>query len=102
MQNTLSGGLSSTMQNSTFWNLPFSQPAELDLHVEWGHLSLVPVEPGQPPRLELSRASTERVAVYVDKEGDTVHVSLGPQHGIHWFGGWECRATLYVPRDVRA
>ena len=31
-----------------------------------------------------------------------MRVSLDPQRSFKWFGGWECRATLYVPRDVRA
>jgi len=90
------------MQNGNVWNLPFSQPAELELQTDWGNLSLVPVEPGQTPRLELSRGSLDRIAVHVEKQGETVRVSLEPQHGANWFGGWECRATVYVPRDVRA
>jgi len=91
------------MQNdNNVWELPFGQPAELELHTEWGNLALVPVEPGQAPRLELSRESADNIAVHVDKQGDAVRVSLDPQRSFKWFGGWECRATLYVPRDVRA
>jgi hypothetical protein len=88
--------------DNTVWELPFGQPAELELQTEWGNLSLAPVEPGQSPRLELSRDSADNIAVHVDKQGDTVRVSLDPQRSFKWFGGWECRATLYVPRDVRA
>jgi hypothetical protein len=84
------------------WALPFSQPAELELQTEWGNLALVPVEPGQTARLELSPESADNIAVHVDKQGDAVRVSLDPQRSFKWFGGWECRATLYVPRDVRA
>jgi hypothetical protein len=102
MQNTLSGSLRTTMHNASIWNLPFGQTAELELHADWGNLSLVPVEPGQTPRLELSHHSTERFDVYVDKEGETVRVSVEPRHGVNWFGDKECRATVYVPRDVRA
>jgi hypothetical protein len=91
------------MQNAnTIFDLPFGHPAELELKTEWGNLALVPVEPGQTPRLELSRESAENIAVHVDKQGDAVRVSLDPQRSYKWFGGWECRATLYVPRDVRA
>jgi hypothetical protein len=90
------------MQNGTIWNLPFSEPAQLELQTDWGHLAVVPVEPGQAPRLELSRGSLDRVAVHVEKQGDTVRVALDPQHAGNWFGNWECRATVYVPRDVRA
>jgi hypothetical protein len=91
------------MQNANnTWELPFGQPAELELQTEWGNLSLVPVEPGQTPRLELSPDSADNIAVHVDKQGDAVRVSLDPQRSFKWFGGWECRATLYVPRDVRA
>jgi len=85
------------------WELPFGEPAELELQTEWGNLALVPVEAGQAPRLELSPESADTIAVHVDKQGDAVRVSLDPQRSFKWFGGgWECRATLYVPRNVRA
>jgi hypothetical protein len=87
---------------NNIWELPFGQPAELELQTEWGNLALVPVEPGQTPRLELSHNSTDNIAVHVEKQGDAVRVSLDPQRSFKWLGGWECRATLYVPRDVRA
>jgi hypothetical protein len=90
------------MDTSNTWALPFGTPAELELHTEWGSLTLVPVEPGQQPRLELTRGSVDNVAVHVEKRGETVRVSLGPQRNFGWFGGWDCRATLYVPRDIRA
>jgi len=90
------------MQNGTVWELPFGQPAELELHTEFGSLALLPVEPGQSPRLELSPNASENIAVHVEKVGDTVRVSLDPHRSFNWFGGWECRAVLYVPRDVRA
>jgi hypothetical protein len=90
------------MQNGNVWELPFGQPAELELHTEWGNLALLPVEPGQSPRLELSQGSIEQIAVHVEKVGDTVRVALDPHRSFNWFGGWECRAVLYVPRDVRA
>src|SRR5258708_35108725 len=90
------------MHNSNTWELPFGEPAELELHSDWGTLALVPVEPGQTPRLELTQGSSESIAVHVEKRGDTVRVALDPQRSFNWFGGWECRATLYVPRDVHA
>src|SRR3954463_4625441 len=90
------------MAISNTWELPFGVPAELELHAEWGSLSLVPVEPGQQPRLELTRGTRDNVAVHVDKQGDTVRVAIEPQRNFNWLGGWECRATLYVPRDIRA
>src|ERR671922_251691 len=34
------------------------------------------------------------------EDADLVRVALDPRS--HWFGGWECRAKLYVPRDIRA
>lgn len=90
------------MHNGTVWELPFSQSAVLELQTEYGNLALMPVEAGQTPRLELSRSSAE-VAVNVDKVGDVVRVALDPHGaGFNWFGSWECRAILYVPRDVRA
>lgn len=90
------------MQNGNTWELPFGQPAELELHSEWGTLALVPVEPGQTPRIELTKGSSENIAVHVEKLGDTVRVALDPLRSFNWFGGWECRATVYVPRDVHA
>jgi hypothetical protein len=90
------------MQNGNVWELPFGQPAELELHTEFASLALLPVEPGQSPRLELSPGSTESIAVHVEKLGETVRVALDPHRSFNWFGGWECRAVLYVPRDVRA
>lgn len=90
------------MHNGTVWELPFSQSAVLELQTEYGNLALMPVEAGQMPRLELSRSSAE-VVVNVDKVGDVVRVALDPHGaGFNWFGSWECRAILYVPRDVRA
>ncbi len=87
---------------NTMWDLPFGQPAELELHSEFGSLTLVPVEPDQVPRLELSRGSIEHIEVHVDKVGETVRVALDPQRSFKWFGGFECKATLHVPRDVHA
>jgi hypothetical protein len=88
--------------NSTTWELPFDHPATMQLQTEFGNLSLVPVEPGQQPRLELSRGGRENVDVHIEKVGDVVRVALDPHRNFSWFGGWECRAMLYVPRDVRA
>jgi len=88
--------------SNTTWELPFGAPADLELHAEWGSLLLVPVEAGEQPRLELTRGTPETVAVLVEKDGDTVRVAIEPQRGFNWLSGWECRATLYVPRDIRA
>ncbi|MBV8720033.1 MAG: hypothetical protein JO020_03535 [Chloroflexi bacterium] len=90
------------MDNGTVWELPFNQLAVLELQTEVGTLTLLPVEPGQMPRLELSRSSSENVEVRVEKLGDAVRVALEPRPAFNWFGGWECRAMLYVPRDVHA
>ena len=88
--------------NGNTWELPFGSPAELELHSEWGSLSLLPVEPGRQPRLELSSGSVDAVDVRVETVGQVVRVALDPRRSFNWFGGWECRATLYVPRDVHA
>jgi hypothetical protein len=86
----------------TSWALPFGTPAELELHSEFGNLTIVPVEPDQAPRLELTRGATDTIAVQVERVGERVRVALDPQRSFGWFGGWECRARIYVPRDVRA
>ena len=88
------------MQKGNSWELPFGEPAELELQTEWGSLALVPLGPGETPRLELSPASSDNIAVHVEKIGNTVRVALDPQRSFNWFGGWECKATLYVPRNV--
>ena len=90
------------MQNGNVGELPFGQPAVLELLAEYGNLALLPVEAGRQPRLELSRGSTEHIQVYVEKIDDTGRVSLEPQPTFRWFGGFECRAVVYLPRDVRA
>jgi DUF4097 and DUF4098 domain-containing protein YvlB len=90
------------MQNGNTWELPFSDPAELELHTDWGSLSIMPVEAGAQPRLDLVRGSTENVDVVVEKHGDVVRVALEPHGGHNWFGSWECHVNLYVPRNVRA
>jgi hypothetical protein len=89
------------MQNGNTWALPFGEPAELELQTEWGNLTLMPVGAGESPRLEISGRS-ENIAVTVDKHGETVRVALDPQRSFNFFGGWECKATLYLPRNVRA
>ncbi len=90
------------MHNGNVWELPFSQPAVLELHAEYGNLALLPVEAGRQPRLELSRGSSEHIEVYIEKTDTAVRVSLEPRPTFRWFGSWECRAVVYVPRDVRA
>jgi hypothetical protein len=90
------------MHNATVWELPFDEPAVLELRTEFGNLALLPVEQGQSPRLELSRVSAENIAVEIDKQDHVVRVALDPRPAFNWFGGWECRAVLYVPRDVHA
>src|SRR5215831_8765350 len=83
------------------WELPFNDPAELELHTEWGSLWMVPVEPGGKPRIELHRGSAG-IDVHIDKHEDRVRVRLEPQPGFDWFRNWERRTTLYVPPNVRA
>ncbi len=90
------------MHNGTRWELPFDQPAVLELQTEFGNLALLPVEPGQTPHLELARGSADNVEVRIDKSDGVVRVELQRAEPMNWFGNWECRAVLYVPRDVRA
>src|SRR5919202_2395920 len=90
------------MANGSIWELPFGSPAELELHSEWASISLLPVEAERAPRLQLSHGSAEHIDVHVERHGNVVRVALDPHRSFGFFGGWECRATLYVPRDVRA
>ncbi len=89
------------MQNGNVWDLPLGQPAVLEMQTEFGSVALLPVEAGRNPRIELARGATDNIEVNIEKLGDTVRVSLDPRPSFTWFGGWECRAVLYVPRDVR-
>lgn len=92
------------MHNGNVWELAFDQPAVLELQAEFGSLSLLPVEPGQSPRVELAPSSTDNVEVHVDKLNEVVRVRLDARPSFNnWFGGgWDCRAVLYVPHDLRA
>ena len=88
--------------NNRVWELPLGEPPELELRSEFGALTVLPTEPGQPARIELSERSAERVNVHIDKHNGVVRATFEAMHGFHWFGGWECRAAIYVPSDVRA
>jgi hypothetical protein len=90
------------MQTGNVWELPFDESAVLEMQMEFGQLTLLPVEAGQRPRLELSRSSNEDLEVHVEKLEDVVRVAVEPRPAFKWFGGWECRLVAYVPRDVRA
>jgi len=90
------------MQNGNVWELPFGTPAELELRTDYGSVAILPTEPGQTPRLELSRGAADHIAVLVEKAGDVVRVALDPHRSLAWFGGADWRATVYVPRDVHA
>jgi DUF4097 and DUF4098 domain-containing protein YvlB len=90
------------MSNHTIWELPLGEPPELEVQAEFGTLALVPVEAGQAARVELSDSSAEHVVVHVEKHNAVVRVAFEAMHGFRWLGGWECRATLYVPGNVRA
>jgi hypothetical protein len=91
------------MHNGNVWELAFDKPAILELRAEYGNLALLPVEPGQSPRLELPLGSSDTTDVQVENVGEVVRVSLEPRPSLNWFGGgWDSRAVLHVPRDVRA
>ncbi len=90
------------MDSDRTFPLPFGPTAELELQTEWGTLNMVPVERGGQPRLELHRGSSENINIDVQQHGDAVRVRLEPQRNFNWFGGWECRVTLFVPTDIRA
>src|SRR5436309_9251848 len=89
------------MYKGSVWELPFDQPAVLEVQAESGSLALLPVEPGNVPRLEPARAS-DNVEIHIEKVGNVVRVSLDPLSPFKWFGGWDSRAVLYLPKDVRA
>ena len=89
--------------NARTFELPFGQPAQLELHTDFGNLALLPTRPGENPRVELTHNAIDNVAVHIDKLGDVVRVALDPMRSFNWFGGgWDIRAVVYVPRDVRA
>jgi hypothetical protein len=88
------------MHKGTVWELPFDQPAVLELQAEFGAVTLLPVEAGEPPRLELARHGADNAEVEIEKLGQVVRVSIGTAH--NWFGGWDSRAVLSVPTDLRA
>jgi hypothetical protein len=90
------------MHHGNTWDLPFGEPAELELHTDWGSLAIMPVEASGTARIELTRGSAEHIRVDVEKHGDVVRVALEPQRPLAWLSGWECHVDIYVPRNVRA
>jgi hypothetical protein len=90
------------MDNGNTWDLPFDTPAELELQAEWGTLTLLPVEPGQQPRLELPNGTNDPNSVTIDKRDQRVRVRVAPHDPMSWLGGWNSKVTLYVPSNVRA
>src|SRR5947209_16725888 len=90
------------MHKGSVWELPFDQPAVLEVHAEFGTRALLPVEPGYSPRLEIARGGSDNIEVRIEKLANVVRVSLDPMPALNWFGGWDRRAELYLPKDVRA
>lgn len=84
------------------WELPFRAQPELELQSEFGVIALEPAEHGETPRLELTPRSAEHINVRIEPRDNVVRVALEPNHNINLFGGWECRATLFLPRQIRA
>ena len=99
---------------SNRWSLPLENRS-LDVYTDMARVTLVPVQAGEKPWLEL-RDAQEHVApgVQVDEDGDRTRVrisGLAGDHGAWWSGPWweamfwkkafRSNVVLHVPVDVR-
>ena len=82
------------------WTLPFGERAELELAAGRGDFALVPVDPGEAAWIEVAGRGVVD-GVEVSRVGNVVRVEVDRDNHVHR-SGRDSRATLHVPRDVRA
>lgn len=91
-------------ETSATWALPFGERAELEFESDHGAFELVPLGPGEQPRIEATGRYADRLNVQVRREGNVVHVEIDHEHGRgrFSFGRWDARVVLYVPPEITA
>ena len=80
--------------------LPFGERANLDYRADWGSTTLLPVQAGEEPRLEVRGRDAGRVQVDVSRVGDAVRVQVSKSGGPRPFGRLDAEMTLFVPREI--
>ncbi|MGI8552890.1 MAG: DUF4097 family beta strand repeat-containing protein, partial [Dehalococcoidia bacterium] len=89
--------------NNPVWTLPFGEQAELLLESDVVPVSLIPLNPGDEPRLVLSGEDADRVEVEVHRQGDRVRVRVRRQGHPHFsFGNSDALVSLFVPAQISA
>lgn len=87
------------------WPLPFGERPELALTASAGAIHLVPVAPGEQPRIEATGALQGNLRVEVIRDREQVRVHLGGPEAspfAFWDHGPNVRVTLFVPKNVHA
>ena len=88
--------------NRRSWPLPFADEPRLELKADASSVILVPVEPGQPPRIDAFGRGAQRLDLRVDRITDTVRVQVEPFRQFTWWGGGDFRLVVRVPHTIRA
>ncbi|MCS7002708.1 MAG: hypothetical protein NZ518_07665 [Dehalococcoidia bacterium] len=85
------------------WSLPFGERAELDFKTNTGAVSVLPVPPGEAPRLELRGSNLSEAQVLVRQEGRVTRVTVEQQGGLfRWLNPRDYLITLLVPPTITA
>jgi hypothetical protein len=84
------------------WLLPFADTPTLELKADASAVTLVPVAPGEQPRVEAHGRGADRLDLRVERQGDTVRVEIEPFRHFTWWGGWDTRFVVHVPATIRA
>jgi hypothetical protein len=90
------------MDQTRSWPLPLAEHDLLDLKADALPLTLLPIEPGQSPRLVADGPDAQRVVVSTDRAGDELRVHVEQDGLWTWFSRWDLRVLVYLPRDLRA
>lgn len=92
------------MSNTVTMPLELSDRPEVDVQVVAENLTLMPVEPGGVPRVEIQGRRGSKMPIELKREGDRVVISAsgGPETWPWPGAGIVRRMTLYVPAHVRA
>lgn len=84
------------------WPLPFGERAELDLEYDTGSIEVMPVAPGEAPRVEASGRNAHRLEVDVQRDGNTVRVRIDRENGFGFIWRSNDELRVWVPREIAA
>jgi hypothetical protein len=89
----------------TSWPLPLDEHPRLEIDASAAQMMIVPLAPGERPRLEALGRDAERVRADIEAGGGTTHVRVRGEGGFLGFGRHvRARLVLHVPHavDLRA